>query len=173
MQNVGFLFFKHESTSQNQAWSNNSNVLGCEIQDAICKTIAEQHGIEFVLGALVEAANTENKSLAKSACSFLSQVQLFIGKCIVHALFLASNVTGFKWIYFIFQLNCFPFINISSPCLCTAYKLQLSDICLLQLAGSDDNKDTIVNEGGLEKLINVTFVFSEDPPVLQEVSACI
>ena len=91
----------------------------------------------------------------------------------MHALFLASNVTGIKWIYFIFQLNCYSFIHISSPCLCTAYKLQLSDICLLQLAGSDDNKDTIVNEGGLEKLINVTFVFSEDPPVLQEVRDCV
>ena len=39
----------------------------------------------------------------------------------------------------------------------------------LQLAGSDANKDAIVQSGGLTKIINLMNTYSEEPSVLQEV----
>lgn len=84
------------------------------VNEAICQSIAEQQGIDFVLQALDESAKLESKPLAKSACSLLSQ-----------------------------------------------------------LAGSDDNKDTIIYKGGLEKIINIMSAYSDDPPVLQETFAVI
>lgn len=79
------------------------------VNEVICKSIAEQQGINVVLQALNESINMERKSLAKSACSLLSQ-----------------------------------------------------------LAGSDDNKDMIICEGGLETLVNIMSSYSDDPSVLQE-----
>ncbi|MCO5547179.1 hypothetical protein L7F22_000622 [Adiantum nelumboides] len=84
------------------------------VNEAICKSIAEQQGIDFVLQALTESTKIEGKSLAKSACSLLSQ-----------------------------------------------------------LAGSDDNKDSIISKGGFDGLISIMSNFSDDPSVLQEAFAVI
>ncbi|KAI5071142.1 hypothetical protein GOP47_0013393 [Adiantum capillus-veneris] len=79
------------------------------VNEAICKSISEQRGIDFVLQALTECIKIERKPLAKSACSLLSQ-----------------------------------------------------------LGGSDENKESIISQGGLERLINIMSNFSDDPSVLQE-----
>ena len=41
-------------------------------------------------------------------------------------------------------------------------------VCL-KLAGSDANKNAIVQKGGLDRLMKLSSRFSEDPSVLQEV----
>jgi RING finger protein 170 len=43
-------------------------------QDEICKTVAEQGGLDTVLQFLDQAIQTGNKVVAKSACALLSQV---------------------------------------------------------------------------------------------------
>lgn len=44
------------------------------VNEVICKSIAEQHGINFVLQALDDASKQQNKAVARSACSLLSQL---------------------------------------------------------------------------------------------------
>lgn len=84
------------------------------VNDEICKTVAEQGGLDTVLQFLDQAIQTGNKVVAKSACALLSQ-----------------------------------------------------------LAGSDANKDAIVNSGGLNQIIALMSAFQEEPTVLQEGFAAI
>ncbi|KAH7440370.1 hypothetical protein KP509_04G104100 [Ceratopteris richardii] len=47
------------------------------VNENICKSIAEQKGIDFILQVMAESIKICDKSVAKSACSFLSQIAMF------------------------------------------------------------------------------------------------
>lgn len=84
------------------------------VNDEICKSIAENGGIDAVLRCIDDSGDRGNKMVAKVCCSLLSK-----------------------------------------------------------LAGSDANKSAIIEKKGLDKLINLSSRFSDDPSVLQEVMSII
>ncbi|KAI5577119.1 hypothetical protein BDE02_09G093200 [Populus trichocarpa] len=81
-----------------------------DLQDEICKSIAESGGIDAILKFIDDSGEQGNKIVAKTCCSLLSK-----------------------------------------------------------LAGCDSNKSAIVEKKGMNKLIQLSARFSDDPPVLQEV----
>ncbi|GMN37553.1 hypothetical protein TIFTF001_006921 [Ficus carica] len=84
------------------------------VNDEICKSIAENGGIDAVLRCIDESSEQGNKTVARVCCSLLSK-----------------------------------------------------------LAGSDANKNAIVEKGGLDTLIKLSARISDDPFVLQEIMAII
>lgn len=84
------------------------------VNDEICKSIAENGGIDAVLRCIDESNEQGNKNAARVCCSLLSK-----------------------------------------------------------LAGSDANKNAIVEKGGLDTLIKLSARFSDDPFVLQEIMAIV
>ncbi|EXC17381.1 Armadillo repeat-containing protein 6 [Morus notabilis] len=84
------------------------------VNDEICKSIAENGGIDAVLRCIDESSEQGNKTVARVCCSLLSK-----------------------------------------------------------LAGSDANKNAIVEKRGLDRLIKLSARFFDDPSVLQEIMAII
>lgn len=58
---------------------------------------------------------------------------------------------------------------VDISCICSCLCLSLIHFAH-QLAGSDTNKNAIVEKGGMGRLIKLSARFSDDPSVLQEVS---
>ncbi|KAK1313385.1 hypothetical protein QJS10_CPA06g02124 [Acorus calamus] len=80
------------------------------VNDEICRSIADNGGIDVILQCIDDNGDLNNKAAVKACCSLLSK-----------------------------------------------------------LAGSDANKSTIVQLGGLDKLIKLSHRFCEEPSVLQEI----
>uniref|UniRef100_A0A803NPF3 Armadillo repeat-containing protein 6 n=1 Tax=Cannabis sativa TaxID=3483 RepID=A0A803NPF3_CANSA len=84
------------------------------VNDEICRSIAENGGIDALLRCIDDSGEQGNKSVARVCCSLLSK-----------------------------------------------------------LAGSDTNKNVIIEKGGLDRLIKLAARFSDDPSVLHEVMSII
>ncbi|PON49178.1 Beta-catenin [Parasponia andersonii] len=84
------------------------------VNDEICKSIAENGGIDAVVRCIDDSSEQGNKTVARVCCSLLSK-----------------------------------------------------------LAGSDTNKNAIVEKGGLDRLSKLGARFSDDPSVLQEIMSII
>ncbi|KAF9622689.1 hypothetical protein IFM89_032610 [Coptis chinensis] len=84
------------------------------VNDEICRSIADNGGVDAVLKCIDDSGEQSNSAVARACCSLLSK-----------------------------------------------------------LAGSDANKSSIVQKGGMDRLIKLSFRLSEDPSVLQEIMSII
>ncbi|XP_059653925.1 uncharacterized protein LOC132300733 [Cornus florida] len=103
----------HEGLSSPGLVSASIALKAVAVNDEICRSIAENGGVDAVLKCIDDSAEQGNKTVARAFCSLLSK-----------------------------------------------------------LAGSDANKNTIV-EKGMDRLIKLSSRFSDDPSVLQEVMSII
>lgn len=120
--------------------------------------MAENGGLELVLGFLKSGISRNDNLVAKSAISLISQVE--------------KNSPFFPPFFFGEFMLPFPYLNQSNNHLISelvSINIPPFPLFYCQLAGNDDNKLAVVSLGGIPLLLTSATHFSNDPGVPQEV----